>query len=205
MDGQRQRAEKHWQQADAATTLPARGSPLLEVQVVDAADSIAYDAHDADDALELGLLNLEQLLEVPLWREARERVVERFDSLDERQLRRAIVHEVIDWQVSDVLEQSRERCPSDSIASVARCAAVAVIIVDPRPNLAEKKANLSVSVRQRVSPSRTVWRSASRAQQALREMFDVLVGQPGIAAGEVSRGWPNARACRGRSAIIWPA
>ena len=32
-------------------------SPLLEVQVVDAADSIAYDAHDADDSLELGLLD----------------------------------------------------------------------------------------------------------------------------------------------------
>ena len=37
--------------------------PLLEVQVVEAADSITYDTHDADDALELGLLSLDDLLE----------------------------------------------------------------------------------------------------------------------------------------------
>ena len=48
--------------------------PLLEVQVVDAADSIAYDTHDADDALQLGLLSLDELLAPPLWAEAAARV-----------------------------------------------------------------------------------------------------------------------------------
>src|SRR5580692_5754551 len=36
----------------------AGSQPLLEVQVVEAADSIAYDTHDADDALELKVLEL---------------------------------------------------------------------------------------------------------------------------------------------------
>ena len=44
-------------------TAPA---PLLETQVVDAADSIAYDTHDADDAIELGLVTLDELLDLPL-------------------------------------------------------------------------------------------------------------------------------------------
>ena len=43
----------------------AASQPLLEAQVVDVADSITYDAHDVDDAVKLGLLNIEQLLEVP--------------------------------------------------------------------------------------------------------------------------------------------
>ena len=38
-------------------------APILETQVVEAADSIAYDTHDADDAVELGLVPLEELLE----------------------------------------------------------------------------------------------------------------------------------------------
>jgi dGTPase len=45
----------------------SRLRPLLEVQVVEAADSITYDTHDADDALELGLLSLDDLLKTALW------------------------------------------------------------------------------------------------------------------------------------------
>src|SRR5437667_253366 len=37
------------------------GRPLLEAQVVDAADSLAYDAHDIDDALSVGLITPEEL------------------------------------------------------------------------------------------------------------------------------------------------
>ena len=78
LEGQ-QRANKTGSTSRADRINP--GAPrarCLEVQVVDAADSIAYDAHDADDALELGLLTLDQLLEVPLWHEARDRVARRF-------------------------------------------------------------------------------------------------------------------------------
>jgi dGTPase len=60
-------------------TAPA---PLLETQVVDAADSIAYDTHDADDAVELGLVTLEELLELPLVAEAAARVRERHGRLE---------------------------------------------------------------------------------------------------------------------------
>src|SRR5438309_5812365 len=46
----------------------ATGQPLLEAQVVDAADSLAYDTHDLDDALSLGLITPTDLEEVAFWR-----------------------------------------------------------------------------------------------------------------------------------------
>src|SRR6266404_1886933 len=44
------------------------GQPLLEAQVVDAADSLAYDTHDLDDALGVGLIAFEDLEGVEFWR-----------------------------------------------------------------------------------------------------------------------------------------
>src|SRR3954447_25659406 len=44
------------------------GQPLLEAQVVDAADSLAYNTHDIDDALSVGLLRESDLEEVEFWK-----------------------------------------------------------------------------------------------------------------------------------------
>src|SRR5947209_5264995 len=42
--------------------------PSAECQLVDLSDSIAYDAHDIDDALRAGLLTLDDLAGLNLWR-----------------------------------------------------------------------------------------------------------------------------------------
>ena len=97
LDGQGRRAEKiDGELADDDQSL----APLLEVQVVDVADSITYDAHDADDAVKLGLVTLDALLQVPLVHEAAERIQARHGQLDATMLRQTIVHELIDVQVA---------------------------------------------------------------------------------------------------------
>jgi dGTPase len=152
-------------------------APLLEVQVVDAADSIAYDAHDADDSLEIGLLRLEELLEVSLWRDARERVTGRFANLDGAQLRRAIVHELIDWQVRDVVcvvERTIAEHGIDGVAAVRRAGPV----VRPSAELAEKKIGLERFLFERVYRHPEVLARRADAQGALRQMFRVLVDAP---------------------------
>jgi len=187
LDGQTHRARK----PVALNSEPASGehssfdtrhssfrlSPLLEVQVVDAADSIAYNAHDADDALEIGLVSISQLLEVPLWREARDRVERRFKNLDHRQLRRAIVHELIDWQVGDVLAVAQRDLSDCRIYSVAD-ARRAAPITRPSAELAEKKSGLEQFLFDEVYRHPTVLAKRRDAQLALHEMFDVLVNQP---------------------------
>jgi len=79
-------------------------APLLEVQLVDAADSIAYDAHDVDDALQMGLLTVDELSELAIVRRAMEGIRDRHGMLPIRELRQALVHELIDLQVSELLQ-----------------------------------------------------------------------------------------------------
>jgi len=152
-------------------------SPLLEVQVVDAADSIAYDAHDADDSLEIGLVELNELLNVPLWREAAERVRGKFVHLDPRQLRRAIVHHVIDWQVSDVLAVANQELTAANVRSVADVHR-APLIIHPSAELSEIKRALEQFLCHHVYRHPTVLAQRRIAQQALREMFNYFVKDP---------------------------
>ena len=155
----------------------AAARPLLEVQVVDAADSIAYDSHDVDDSLELGLLDLGQLLAVPLWREAAERVRRRFASLDDPQLRRAIVHELINWQVADLIDVVERELTSRGIASVADVRR-APLIVAPSAEIAELKQGLEQFLFKTVYRHQAVEATRDAARQALREMFRIFVAAP---------------------------
>jgi dGTPase len=173
--GQQNRAQKNLAGLAAAEE-ESHPSPLLEVQTVDVADSIAYDAHDADDALECGLLQLDQLLEVPLWQEARGRVDRQAD-LSQSQLRRAIVHEVIDWQVSDVIENARRGIETMGIRSVTDVRA-AQTVIRPSTELAIKKSGLEDFLFHSVYRHAELLAKRRPAQQALCETFGALVRQP---------------------------
>lgn len=83
-------------------------SPNLEVQVVDAADSIAYDAHDVDDALQLGLLKIKELSDLAIVRRALDSIELAHGKLPQAQMRQLLVHELIELQVSDLITQASE-------------------------------------------------------------------------------------------------
>lgn len=165
LDGQSHRAEK------------GSSGPLLEVQIVDAADSVAYDSHDTDDALELGLVGLDQLLEVPLWSEAAERVRGRFANLDARQLRRAIVHELINWQVGDLLAAVERQLQVRQIAT-SEDVRRAPPLVAPSAAIARQKQGLEAFLFEHVYRHHSVLAPRGAAQQALRELFALLAGDP---------------------------
>lgn len=150
---------------------------LLESQVVDAADSVAYDTHDADDAMELNLLELDELCEIPLWRQAAIRVRGRWAALDPSELRRAILHELIDWQVGDLLEQTQQRIHAHRIDSVQTVRS-GPHLVQASDELAPLKQELEAFLYERVYRHPDVLPMRSRAQGFLRKMFDGFVHQP---------------------------
>src|SRR5215510_11556954 len=81
LEGQATRADKD--ASYAATGL----APLLEVQVVEAADSMTYDAHDTDDAVKLQLVALDELAANSLVSEAKILVERQFANLRDDLLR----------------------------------------------------------------------------------------------------------------------
>lgn len=84
-------------------------APLLEVQIVDLADSIAYDAHDVDDAIQMGLLSIDELARLTIVRRSLDVIKSEHGRLPTSQLRQLLVHELIDLQVGDLLRCAIER------------------------------------------------------------------------------------------------
>jgi len=167
--GQQSRAEK----------AAAKQRPFFEAQVVDAADSIAYDTHDADDALELGLLTLDELLAVPLWAEAAKRVFVNYANLTGAELRRAVLHELIDWQVGDLLHSAGARLDVGDVMSAA-----AVQVAEPllvfAPEIAEMKQNLERFLYARVYRHPQVLAMRTEAQAMLRTLFERYGQEPAL-------------------------
>jgi dGTPase len=154
-------------------------APLLEAQVVEAADSMTYDAHDTDDAVKLGLVSLDELAEISLVGETIRRVHERFGGLRGKLLRKAVVHELIDHQVTDVLQTTGpalSRCGFRTPDQARRTD----FRIGPSPAVAARKEELEAFLYQRVYRHPQLVAVRSRAQQQLRTMFTGYCRRPAL-------------------------
>lgn len=146
----------------------------LEVQVVDVADSITYDAHDMDDAVKLRLVTLDDLTQLELVAEMLENVRDRSGHLNYELTRQAVVHELIDAQVSDVLRTAGQflaNNPWDSAAMVRNSS----FRLGPTPTLRKKKEKLEHFLYSHVYRHPKVMDVRTRAQNRLRTIFETLL------------------------------
>src|SRR5262249_37906630 len=127
----------------------AVGEPLLEAQVVDAADSLAYDTHDLDDALGTRLLKLEELNDVESWRIGTGIVRERAPHITAEQHRPAVVRALIEWYVSDLVNHTRSRLGNENIDSIDNVRRVPDL-VGWSPSVSKLKSEVEGFLRERV-------------------------------------------------------
>jgi dGTPase len=83
--------------------------PGLEAQAAAIADDIAYDNHDIDDGLRSGLLQIDELVELPLVGRLWESIGDRHPGISTEKRQRALVRDMIGTMVEDVLTETRRR------------------------------------------------------------------------------------------------
>ena len=170
LDGQATRADK-------VATYGGQVAPLLEVQVVEAADSMTYDAHDADDAVKLRLVTLDELAANSLIREALDQVRAKFTNLRTDLLRKAVVHQLIDRQVTDLLHATAGPLAAAGPLSSEEVRRNSLRIV-PSRELAEQKVELERFLYDRVYRHPELIAVRSQAQKRLRQLFESYVQRP---------------------------
>jgi dGTPase len=105
-------------EADAQHQLEIETWPSLEAQIAAVADDIAYDNHDIDDGLRSGLLDLDELLTVPLVRRLWDAVERRHSGLDPDRKVKALVRDGIGTMVGDVLAETVRRASEANVRSI---------------------------------------------------------------------------------------
>ena len=83
--------------------------PCLEAQVAAIADDIAYDNHDIDDGLRAGLLQIDELAELPIVKDLWNAIADRHAGISLEKRQRALVRDMIGMMVGDVLSETERR------------------------------------------------------------------------------------------------
>jgi dGTPase len=96
-------------EANAEWDLELGTWPSLEAQVAAIADDIAYDNHDIDDGLRAGLLEIEELVALPLVARLWDEIGRRHPDIALEKRQRALVRDMIGTMVGDVLAETERR------------------------------------------------------------------------------------------------
>jgi dGTPase len=105
-------------EANAEWNLELGSWPGFEAQVSAISDDIAYDNHDIDDGLRAGLLDIDELIELPLVGRLWAATGDRHPGLSPEKRQRALVRDMIGHMVGDVLAETRRRVREAGVETI---------------------------------------------------------------------------------------
>ena len=152
--------------------------PLLEAQIVDLADSIAYDNHDIDDSLKAGLIMESDLEEIELWRYAKEKVKEQYGDLGKDLEKSHAVKYLIDLEVTDLIEHTQSKLEKMKIKTTNDVQQCKERLVSFSPGLDKKKQELQVFLQNNVYNHYRVARMADKARRFVEDLFKTFIENP---------------------------
>jgi len=170
---------KHATRYDASTAEGfAPGWPPLEGQVVDVADAIAYDSHDLDDALTMGIISPEDLEDLAIFRQAAEDFAGSLADLSPDQRTRRVAKLLIQLMVSSVIETSDRAIREAGVGSLEDVRRAPGRLIRLPDDLAEKVRGLEAFLMERVYRHYRVVRMTTKAKRFLRRIFAAYLADP---------------------------
>jgi dGTPase len=153
--------------------------PPLEAQLIDAADEIAYNTADLDDAIAAGLIASEDIAAaVPLYAAIREAVETQFPGASEREQFQETLRPLLDALVSGLIEGTVGRTREAGVESVEDVRAFPARLAAMTPDAAEASRQLKSFLLANVYSSPELVAERARSMAMISELFRFFVEQP---------------------------
>jgi dGTPase len=152
-------------------------APTVEAQLVDFVDEIAYNNHDVDDGLTSGMITVEQIRVVSLFREAHDAALVRGIE-DERLVRHQVVRHIIDRCVSDLIQTTLESLGAARADSVDAVRGAGRRLVAYSPEMAARVKELKDFLFRNMYRHYRVVRMGDKAGRILRDLFQTYSAEP---------------------------
>jgi dGTPase len=151
---------------------------LLEAQIANAADEIAYNAHDLDDGLRAGLFAPIDLDQLEIWQQLKQAVG--WDGKNFNDLwRHRLIRRLIGIEVSDVINATDGRLQAAHIQSIEDLQKQSKNVIGFSDELKQINRGLKDFLFKRMYRHYRVTRMQIKADRLLSELFNAYVAEPG--------------------------
>lgn len=152
----------------------------LEAQAANVADAIAYNNHDIDDGLRAGLLSLDMMCEVELFRQQYDAVKKKYPELGGRKQVHEIIRRMINTQAVDLIDASNQRIESVKPETIDDVRAHSEPLIGFSEEMAEHNRLLKRFLRENLYRHYRVHRMTKKAKRILVALFDAYFEDPRI-------------------------
>jgi dGTPase len=153
-----------------------RRQPCLEAQLANLADEIAYNNHDVDDGIRAGLISIDELREVAIFRRQYDLVTAQYPGLAGRRLVHEVVRRMIDFLVNDLIGASGAAIAAAAPADVEAVRARSEPLLAFGAAVGAEHLELKRYLRQHLYRHYRVLRMTTKARRVVRELFDAMLG-----------------------------
>ena len=158
--------------------------PGLEAQLTNLADEIAYNSHDVDDGLRAGLIEVEQLNEVPLFNAQYTEVTQRYPALSQRRVIHEVVRRLINCQVVDLIETSKGYLAEAKPVNLEAVRSQAQPLMSFSKTMRERNLELKRFLRNHLYRHYRVHRMGAKANRVIHDLFVAFNDDPRLMPDE---------------------
>jgi dGTPase len=152
--------------------------PLLETQVVDVADEIAYDNHDLDDGLTSGLIKESDLKRLPIWHNIEKSISKEYGNISRGKRKYLIIRSLINIQVTDLIRQTQGNIKRLKFSSYMDAKKMDKKVVLFSKSMLNLRLPLRAFLLKRLYHHYRVIRMSTKAKRFIEELFRVYIEKP---------------------------